>query len=238
MMHNVKHIPKLFDINGWKNIEIHETGEKLLSIKRFNHNRIILNPQYYINGIKGSINDCLLRESLVEMLIEATKLLPSSWRFVIFDGWRSANVQSILFDSFYNKLRCKYPELNKSQLTVKAEKYVMMPSVNKCNPSPHLTGGSVDLSLLDGNGNLVDMGTSFDSFTDSASTRYFEEKYESGKQLTSVERVQLENRRLLYMILHCTGFTNYCEEWWHYDYGNQFWAKLTKNCAKYGVVDR
>ncbi len=33
------------------------------------------------------------------------------------------------------------------------------------------------------------------------------------------------------------GFTNYPMEWWHYDYGNQFWAKIKGVNAIYGRVD-
>lgn len=33
------------------------------------------------------------------------------------------------------------------------------------------------------------------------------------------------------------GFTNYPEVWWHYDFGNQFWGKITGEKAKYGLAD-
>jgi hypothetical protein len=32
------------------------------------------------------------------------------------------------------------------------------------------------------------------------------------------------------------GFTNYREEWWHFDYGNRFWAKLNGTDSIYGAV--
>lgn len=32
------------------------------------------------------------------------------------------------------------------------------------------------------------------------------------------------------------GFINYPEEWWHFDYGNQFWAKLAGKKAIYGAA--
>ena len=34
-----------------------------------------------------------------------------------------------------------------------------------------------------------------------------------------------ENRRLLYSAMIDTGFTNLPSEWWHYDYGDENWAK-------------
>ncbi|MED4919243.1 M15 family metallopeptidase, partial [Geobacillus thermodenitrificans] len=45
-----------------------------------------------------------------------------------------------------------------------------------------------------------------------------------------------ENRKLLKSIMEKAGFTNYDEEWWHYDYGNQNWALKTGNEAIYGGV--
>jgi D-alanyl-D-alanine dipeptidase len=32
------------------------------------------------------------------------------------------------------------------------------------------------------------------------------------------------------------GFTNYPLEWWHFDFGDQFWGAITDRIARYGVV--
>ncbi|MCG4287414.1 D-alanyl-D-alanine dipeptidase, partial [Lactobacillaceae bacterium KNUT 0156] len=46
-----------------------------------------------------------------------------------------------------------------------------------------------------------------------------------------------ENRRLLYHVMTQAGFTNYIEEWWHFDYGNQNWATVSKrDFAVYGAT--
>lgn len=39
-----------------------------------------------------------------------------------------------------------------------------------------------------------------------------------------------DNRRLLYKIMTEAGFTNLPSEWWHYDYGDRFWAYYN-NCS-------
>lgn len=31
-----------------------------------------------------------------------------------------------------------------------------------------------------------------------------------------------QNRKILYDAMIIAGFTNYPEEWWHFDFGNQF----------------
>ena len=44
----------------------------------------------------------------------------------------------------------------------------------------------------------------------------------------------MQNRRLLFNAMVDQGFTNYSEEWWHFDYGNQFWALINGVHAIYG----
>jgi D-alanyl-D-alanine dipeptidase len=80
------------------------------------------------------------------------------------------------------------------------------------------------------------MGTEFDHFGPEAATRYFEDKLLKAETLTIEEYSCLQNRRLLFHVLAEVGFTNYHEEWWHFDYGNQFWGKITGKQAIYGPV--
>jgi len=77
------------------------------------------------------------------------------------------------------------------------------------------------------------MGTEFDHFGPEAATRHFEEMTYSDQ--TSFEGDgPLQNRRLLFHTMVDQGFTNYSEEWWHFDYGNQFWAHVNGVHAIYG----
>jgi len=85
------------------------------------------------------------------------------------------------------------------------------------------------LSIKESLGLPLDMGTDFDSFEIMAQTAYF-------KRVQGGEEVH-QNRRLLYIVMTQAGFTNYPEEWWHYDFGNQFWGKITGEKAKYGFAD-
>ncbi len=113
--------------------------------------------------------------------------------------------------------------------------FVSLPSLKETCPSPHLTGGSVDLTICDEGRNPIWMGTTFDDFTELAHTRYFEDKLARGEHLTAEETVALNNRRMLYWTMKATGFTNYSCEWWHYDYGNQFWGVVEGKPAIYGL---
>ena len=69
------------------------------------------------------------------------------------------------------------------------------------------------------------MGTEFDDFSPQSYTAWYE-------QNSSNERVT-NNRRLLCNVLCECGFTNYPAEWWHYDFGDSFWAFYTQKEAIY-----
>lgn len=64
------------------------------------------------------------------------------------------------------------------------------------------------------------MGTLFDDFTNRAWSNHFE-SYEDCEDVK-------KNRRILYNVMIMAGFTNLPSEWWHYDYGDKFWAYFNK----------
>jgi D-alanyl-D-alanine dipeptidase len=78
----------------------------------------------------------------------------------------------------------------------------------------------------------LEMGTAFDEVSPKTATRFYEEKSEH----TAEEQECLHNRRLLFNVMKTAGFTNYNEEWWHFDSGNQFNAIQTGETAKYGAA--
>ena len=71
--------------------------------------------------------------------------------------------------------------------------------------SPHSRGVAVDLSLLDGEGRELDMGTAFDAFTPL-----------SHHGRTDVSAEAQRNRLLLMGIMTAAGWDFYRNEWWHY----------------------
>lgn len=95
---------------------------------------------------------------------------------------------------------------------------------------PHGTGGAVDIEITDEAGNPLDFGmevkdwdvvppelcaTEFDDLPDAAAG----------------------NRKLLVETLVGEGFVNYPREWWHFSFGDQYWAFVTASTrAPYGAV--
>jgi D-alanyl-D-alanine dipeptidase len=75
--------------------------------------------------------------------------------------------------------------------------------------SPHSRGVAVDLTLLDGEGRELDMGTGFDAFT----------PLSHHASLDVSARAQA-NRYTLLGIMTAAGWDFYRNEWWHYQLFN------------------
>ena len=71
--------------------------------------------------------------------------------------------------------------------------------------SPHSMGAAVDLTLIDAEGNELDMGTAFDAFTPL-----------SHHGVLDIPAQAQRNRALLLGIMTAAGWDFYRNEWWHY----------------------
>ena len=71
--------------------------------------------------------------------------------------------------------------------------------------SPHSRGVAVDLTLVDQEGEVLDMGTDFDAFTP-----------KSHHGSTGVPAPAQRNRCLLLALMTAAGWDFYRNEWWHY----------------------
>lgn len=230
------HIPPLKSPMGWREVRIHECAERLVPLSTLDPDRIVVDARYYKEGYPHATKECYARETVARLLCEASKALPPRWKIVVFDAWRPLAVQQQLFERYKTKLRSDYPEATDDALIHEAQKYVSLPSSNPASPSPHVTGGAIDLSVSDDNHRNLEMGTEFDSFDDRSHTAYYQSKLEREGELAPQELIWLRNRSALFHILTRVGFTNYPQEWWHFDYGNQFWARIKGLKAIYGIA--
>lgn len=215
-----------FSWNEYKNIPIVDNEENLIPLSTSQH--LVTYPFYAKMGIANAIPECFVRETVFEKLHYVTNLLPEGIKLVVLDGWRPFSVQQHFFDSLINILRKSFPNHDEQHLFNQAKSLVSPPSSDKLSPSPHLTGGSVDVTLCDTNGRFLDMGTEFDEASQLSWTAAFED--------LSIETEARNNRRILYHAMIAAGFTNLPSEWWHFDYGNQLWSyRKNQPHALYGV---
>lgn len=208
---------------------IYECGEPMIPLSTLS-DKIKVYPFYYEQDYDGATAESYLRVGAAKLLQQAAGLLPDGLFFVVLDGWRSYQVQQSLYDRFKQSLLAQGWHEGE-QLDRELAKFVARPSQDVTRPSPHLTGGAIDLTISGPNG-WLEMGTEFDDFTNAAATRYFEELPFYDERSLCIR----DNRRLLFHLMAEVGFTNYPREWWHYEYGTISWARKNQTAAIYGGV--
>ena len=187
--------------------------------------------KYPIMGMKNAEKGCFVREEVYKKLVEASKNLPEGYRFKIFDAWRPFLLQHELYEVYSAHIIREFGlERESSERRNEIIRhFVSDPVRDEKIPPVHTTGGAIDLTIEDEYGNELEMGTEFDAFTDKTYTDYFEKDVIADDNIIKIR----DNRRLLYKVMTEQGFTNLPSEWWHFDYGDRFWAYYNKKPALY-----
>ncbi len=165
---------------------------------------------------KASNSYSRLRKSVVVKLLGATQYLPQGFQFLVIEGHRPLSLQKKYFEGYSEELYNTHPSWNKERVYQEASKYVAPPEIIP----PHSTGGAVDLTLAK-EGKEIDMGTRLNASPEESRNACF----------TLAENISDEakmNRQLLINALTKSDFVNYPTEWWHWSYGDRYWAYLKK----------
>ena len=215
-------------------IPIVETQDPLVALGLVNL-PLRVYPAYFHQGVPGALSDCYVRRSVLFRLYKAARLLPAGIELVVLDGWRPIEVQQYLYDTLHSAMHTHYSEESEAELAARLRQFVALPSSDPAAPSPHLTGGSVDVALCDSEGLLLDMGSEFDQISPMSASAAFESIHKPSPRESDV----IEHRRLLHSVMLQAGFTNLPSEWWHFDYGNQSWAWAAQQAqAQFGAIER
>ncbi len=194
--------------------------------------RLKVYSAYYHEGIAGSLQAVYTRQSILRKLHELLSMLPDYLGILVLDAWRPIMVQESLRHNFRAELVLEHPDFSDFQIDEILNQFVAKPSQNPIAPSPHLTGGSIDLTLFDITTNSeLDMGTSFDAMDEASWSHYFEDNAEH----FDAQEIR-DHRRILINGMIAVGFSNLPSEWWHFDYGNQLWSYYTGQEAFYGIA--
>jgi D-alanyl-D-alanine dipeptidase len=166
-----------------------------------------------------------LREGVVSRLLDAQAALPGGLGFLITEGYRPLDRQQSLFDGYLNELRARHPEWAGERVYVEATKYV-----SPVHVAPHSTGGAVDLTLCTEDGTELDMGTPIDATPVESANACF-------TAAVNIPEPARRNRRAMSAALTSAGLVNYPTEWWHWSFGERYWAHVTGNArARYAPV--
>lgn len=187
---------------------------------RLNENdRLLIEMQYPILGMKHGEPECFVREEVAEMLKKAERFLPDGLRLVVWDAWRPFDLQAELYDAYKPMIIKDFhlADLPKEEQDKFISQFVSIPKADRAAAPLHTTGGALDVTLVDKQGNVLPMGTKFDAFSDKTNTDWF-------KGTGSVEE---KNRKILYDCMIRAGFVNLPSEWWHFEYGDRNWSEVT-----------
>ncbi|MEZ5995200.1 MAG: M15 family metallopeptidase [Hyphomonadaceae bacterium] len=185
------------------------------------------NPPYY-QIIPGSIEALLVREGVAARLLEVNaRLAEHNLELFVYDGWRPQAVQAFFYEHWLpDQLRVRRPDLDEEGVRAETGKYWAAPSTRREAPSPHATGGAVDLTIRWRGGDPLWMGSLLDDASAVANTAQLETNAAPDAFSFSDEEARA-NRRLLYWLMTDAGFASNPTEWWHYSFGDQMWAKLS-----------
>ena len=218
-------IPPLAPTEGWRHVDLIPVDEPLVPVAGV-HPRIRDDPRYHAAGLPGAMPSAWVRRGVAQRLARAADALPDGLGLIVWDGYRPIATQAALYSTYLDELTMVHPDWPTDALEEAAARYVTPPSRSLVAPPPHLTGGAVDLTLSDAQGRALDLGTDFDAFVPEAATRGLED----------VPGPERDLRRVLFWAMCDQGFTAYHEEWWHFDYGDQFWGLATGRPAIYGAA--
>lgn len=166
----------------------------------------------------------LAREGVAHMLAKAQSLLPDGLYLQIVGAFRSFEIQKKMYEAARAELKEQHPDWPEELLTEYINVFSAPPILE--TPPPHTTGGAVDLSIVDENGERLDMVSPFEIGWDSAPT-----------DLEGLSETARQNRDLLIRVLTQSGLTNFPGEWWHWSYGEPGWAlRVGHPVALYGAV--
>ncbi|RGC68614.1 D-alanyl-D-alanine dipeptidase [Micromonospora sp. MW-13] len=167
-----------------------------------------------------------LREGTVERLLAAQRSLPEGLRLLVVEGYRPLRLQTEYFEGYRDELRLRYPDWDAARLRVETSKFVSPPEV-----APHSTGGTVDLTLCTYDGRELDLGTAVNATPVASGDACF-------TWSPDISPAARRNRIILGAALLAAGLVNYPTEWWHWSYGDRYWALSTgADRTRYGPVE-
>ena len=152
-----------------------------------------------IRGYKAPVA-YMTKEGANALANAAKDLRKQGYRILIWDTYRPQKAVYNFVEWINNPNddgdKTFYPDLKKSDLL--AGNYI-------AEKSGHTRGSTVDLTLIKKDGSFVDMGGTFDLFSEISHPDY--------KKLT---REQKKNRKILHDAMIKAGFKSIDSEWWHF----------------------
>jgi D-alanyl-D-alanine dipeptidase len=209
-------------------IPIFDNGEPLVDLRH--QAKIAYGPS---PEIPNNMDYTKIRQTVYEKLKQAQGLLPKGMQFCLYEGYRSLSLQRILFDNRFEKIHALYPNWTQEEVFQETTKLVS-PVINQDgtkNIPAHSTGGAIDVYLINDAGEPIEMGIHPQDWMQDT---------DGSLSLINSQSVSGEaqrHRQIMSNVLMSAGFTNYPTEYWHWSYGDRYWAyHQGRSAAIYGAI--
>jgi D-alanyl-D-alanine dipeptidase len=186
-------------------IAVHDNGEPLVDLTTYGID--------CLPSGSGSVAR-LVRRGVAERLAAAAASLPTGISLLVVEGFRTPQAQQDIVSWYRRRLVSTHPGLGDDELLRLVSRFVAPLHV-----APHVAGAAVDLTLTSAGGGQLEMGTDVDATPeDSDNACSFDSP--------AISAEARENRALLAGALGPAGLVNYPTEWWHWSYGDRYWAHV------------
>jgi D-alanyl-D-alanine dipeptidase len=160
-----------------------------------------------------------------DRLLAASRDLPPGFGLRVVEGSRAADDQLAIIEAYSTRLRHDHPGATAAEIQRLTSRHVA-----PLHAAPHVAGAAVDLTLVDADGHELWMGSALDATPEESDGAC----YTGASGLDATARA---NRAMLVAALETTGLVNYPTEWWHWSYGDRYWAHVTgADHALYGPL--
>ncbi len=165
-----------------------------------------------------------VRGGVLARLRSAARELPAGIGLLVVEGHRTAAEQARRFAGYEERLR-------RAGIDDPAERHRRASAfVSPVDVAPHCAGAAVDLTLADAAGIELDMGGAVNGHRTGDEDRC---PFDAPGLSDAARR----HRALLAQALRAAGFVNYPTEWWHWSYGDRYWALASgADAAVYGPL--
>jgi D-alanyl-D-alanine dipeptidase len=190
-------------------IPVADAGESFVDLR--NHPELVLDGR--LADPRGAYAH--VRASVAARLLEAQSLLPGGLRLLVVEAYRPPVLQRRYFADYSAELAQRNPGRPPSWVHEQASRFVAPLRV-----APHVAGAAVDLTLCEPDGTELAMGTDVNATPEESGGNCY-------TAATGIPAGARSNRELLSKVLTAVGMVNYPTEWWHWSYGDRYWALRT-----------
>lgn len=212
-----------------KEVVLHESDEPLLYLRAHLDPRIAIDlAELPIELTEAEHNSRLyLRRGIVERLNRVQAALPEGFLLCVRDPLRTEDIVWKLYRAYVTNAM-KEQNIDEATADLYVRNILALPD-DPVTPG-HMTGGAIDVVLLHADGSRAQMVVDYELIP---------RKEQMFTDCPGLPEHVVYHRQLLKKHMEEEGFLNYFREYWHYSFGDSYWAVRRKHkVAHYGLPQK